>query len=299
MVTLGRLLHFGQMEKDHNCALPPTSDTLSSKERVAALEIECSNLRADIWEKDASIQRLRSENAKLEKLNSKQVAELLSTIIKLATVTEAHHQAVRHLKGTVKGSIKHFMWKRNTKLRLRVAEVEKKLEQVEEELVGARETVKQLNTQLDEEREKAEKRISRTKYRLWDTEKKLVKTSQQYNTAQNQLKATFTSTVRSFIGQKLGLDRSNSDKFERERLRIEKERLGHEQECLLRERKVQAKVIARGEEKCCVVCMDDEMDVDITFLPCGHNICCKTCSTQLKFCPACRQSITKSIKTFH
>lgn len=151
----------------------------------------------------------------------------------------------------------------------------------------------------DKEEARADQEITQTKYRLWAAEKKLVKTSEKYSRVQNQLETSFTSSVRSFLGNKLGLDRTDSEIFERERLRIEKEEVDHEQQRLVRERKLQAKKIARGEEKYCVVCMDEEMEVDITFLPCGHNICCKKCSSKLKSCPKCRGNITKSIKTYH
>jgi len=275
------------------------TDTCDSNWRISELEEECTNLRTEAWEKDAIIERLKNDKAALEKINKKQVDELFNTIIKLASITEAHQQAVRHLKRTVKGSIKHFIWRRNTELLIRVTEAEKKLQLRERELATANEALEKIKADLNNVRAKADEQISRTKYRLWEAEKKLVKTSEKYSVAQIQLKATFTSTVRSFIGQKLGLHQTDAQIFERKRLRIEKEKLGHEQECLLRERRVQAKIIARGEEKCCIVCLDEEMDVDITFLPCGHNICCKNCSTQLKTCPACRQSISRSIKTFH
>jgi len=299
MAAMARILNFVQMNKQDSHTASPKADTCESKERIAELEMECTNLRSKAWEKDAIIERLRNDKAALEKINKKQVAELFSTIIKLASVTEAHQQAVRQLKKTVKGSIKHFIWRRNTKLLVRVTEAEKKLQLRERELATANQALEKIKAELNAEKDKTDKQVSRTKYRLWEAEKKLVKTSEKYNVAQKQIKATFTGTVRSFIGQKLGLDQTDAAIFERERLRIEKERLGHEQECLLRERRVQAKIIARGEEKCCAVCLDDENDVDITFLPCGHNICCKKCSAQLKSCPACRQSISKSIKTFH
>jgi len=150
-----------------------------------------------------------------------------------------------------------------------------------------------------EQEAKADQEITQTKYQLWDAEKKLLKTSEKYCRAQNQLETSFTTSVRSFLGNKLGLDRTNSEKFERERLRIEKAQVDHEQQRLVRERKLQAEKIARGEEKYCVVCMNEEMEVDITFLPCGHNICCKQCSIKLKSCPKCRGHITRYIKTYH
>lgn len=151
----------------------------------------------------------------------------------------------------------------------------------------------------DKQEAKAEQEITQIKYRLWAAEEKLVETSEKYSRAQNQLKTSFTNSVRIFLGNKLGLDRTNSKLFESERLRIEKEKVDHEQQRLVRERKLQAKKIARGEERCCVVCMDEEVEVDITFLPCGHNICCKKCSSKLTSCPTCRSDINKSIKTYH
>lgn len=177
--------------------------------------------------------------------------------------------------------------------------LKEKLETAEKALVQTKAKLEEEKVMRDKQEAKADQEITQIKYRLWAAEKKLVKTSEKYSRAQKQLKTSFSKSVRSFLSNKLGLDRTNTKIFECERLRIEKEKIIHEQQRLVRERNLQAKKIARGEERCCVVCMDEEMEVDITFLPCGHNICCEKCSSQLTSCPTCRSSIIKSIKTYH
>jgi len=174
-----------------------------------------------------------------------------------------------------------------------------KLETTENSLQQMKAKLEEWKVRHDKQEAKADQEITQTKYRLWAAEQKLVKTSEKYSRAQNQLETSFTNSVRSFLGNKLGLDRTNSEIFERERLRIEKAKVDHEQQRLVLERKLQAKKIARGEEKCCIVCMNEEMEVDITFLPCGHNICCKKCTSKLKSCPKCRVHICTSLKTYH
>ncbi|XP_028407625.1 E3 ubiquitin-protein ligase LRSAM1-like [Dendronephthya gigantea] len=50
------------------------------------------------------------------------------------------------------------------------------------------------------------------------------------------------------------------------------------------------------EESPCVICMEAKRDV--IFLVCGHVCCCSGCSTGLKECPICRQTIVKTVKMF-
>ncbi|EFC44201.1 predicted protein [Naegleria gruberi] len=47
-------------------------------------------------------------------------------------------------------------------------------------------------------------------------------------------------------------------------------------------------------ERNCIVCMENQRE--IVFLQCKHFITCSSCADQLRECPICRQSITKSMK---
>ncbi|CAB3367418.1 Hypothetical predicted protein [Cloeon dipterum] len=49
-------------------------------------------------------------------------------------------------------------------------------------------------------------------------------------------------------------------------------------------------------QECCI-CLNDERDV--AFVPCGHTVCCKTCSAQVKHCPICRMYIKNKINLFY
>ena len=46
----------------------------------------------------------------------------------------------------------------------------------------------------------------------------------------------------------------------------------------------------------CKVCMD--RDVNTVFLPCGHLVCCDTCSPELRNCAVCRALIRGTVKVF-
>lgn len=46
----------------------------------------------------------------------------------------------------------------------------------------------------------------------------------------------------------------------------------------------------------CRVCM--EQHIDTVFLPCGHLVCCATCSHALRNCPICRSLIRATVKAF-
>ncbi|XP_031816932.1 baculoviral IAP repeat-containing protein 3 isoform X2 [Sarcophilus harrisii] len=50
------------------------------------------------------------------------------------------------------------------------------------------------------------------------------------------------------------------------------------------------------EERTCKVCMDKE--VSVVFIPCGHLVVCKECSSSLRKCPICRSTIKGTIRTF-
>lgn len=46
----------------------------------------------------------------------------------------------------------------------------------------------------------------------------------------------------------------------------------------------------------CKICMDRE--VSVTFLPCGHLVCCAQCAKSVQRCPVCRQTVRASIRTY-
>ena len=50
------------------------------------------------------------------------------------------------------------------------------------------------------------------------------------------------------------------------------------------------------EEKLCKICMEEA--VTVTFVPCGHFVCCNECSIALTECPICRGGIEQRIKTY-
>jgi len=50
------------------------------------------------------------------------------------------------------------------------------------------------------------------------------------------------------------------------------------------------------EARMCKVCMDNE--VNTVFLPCGHLVCCDTCSPALRNCAVCRAVIRGTVKVF-
>ena len=39
-------------------------------------------------------------------------------------------------------------------------------------------------------------------------------------------------------------------------------------------------------------------EVDITFTPCGHQVCCFHCSAQIEDCPLCSSHVTSKIRTY-
>jgi len=50
------------------------------------------------------------------------------------------------------------------------------------------------------------------------------------------------------------------------------------------------------EVRTCKVCMDSE--VNTVFLPCGHLVCCDTCSPALRNCAVCRALIRGTVRVF-
>lgn len=54
--------------------------------------------------------------------------------------------------------------------------------------------------------------------------------------------------------------------------------------------------LRRVERLICKICMSEE--VKVTFLPCGHLICCMDCSAMVSKCPVCREQITNRVKCY-
>ena len=50
------------------------------------------------------------------------------------------------------------------------------------------------------------------------------------------------------------------------------------------------------DEKLCKVCMDEQ--ISVSFLPCGHFVCCMGCAPGLRHCPICRQTIKDTVRTY-
>ena len=51
------------------------------------------------------------------------------------------------------------------------------------------------------------------------------------------------------------------------------------------------------ERYLCKICMEDR--VRVTFLPCGHLVCCEKCASSMEECPICRSRISEAIRTFY
>jgi len=301
----------------------PEKDT---KKRIEQLETEYATLRTIVAEREILIESLSENKEKLESSNIKQCEKLFKKTIELAKVTEAHKQAIRNLKGSLKDSIKHGLCKRPTVREVDKRVAETKRQHLESEAETAKNELKKVKKEIFEVKVKAHHQLNKVRQdhneaqhkfnsarkSLWKSEKKLVKMQEKLDEVHHKVTTTYGGSVRNFIGHKLGLDRQNSEEYKRKRLTIAKRRLDHTEQCLKQqqkkieqelqsleqEREIQAEKIAKGEE-CCVVCMDEEVNVDITFLPCGHNICCNKCSNTLNICPSCRLPIGSKIKTFH
>ncbi|KAM9022354.1 E3 ubiquitin-protein ligase MYLIP isoform X2 [Lathamus discolor] len=52
---------------------------------------------------------------------------------------------------------------------------------------------------------------------------------------------------------------------------------------------LQEKLRKLKESMLCMVCCEEE--INSTFCPCGHTVCCKTCAAQLQSCPVCRSRV--------
>ncbi|KAM4816663.1 E3 ubiquitin-protein ligase MYLIP isoform X2 [Urocitellus parryii] len=54
-------------------------------------------------------------------------------------------------------------------------------------------------------------------------------------------------------------------------------------------RALQEKLRKLKEAMLCMVCCEE--DIDSTFCPCGHTVCCESCAAQLQSCPVCRSRV--------
>ncbi|KFO33812.1 E3 ubiquitin-protein ligase MYLIP [Fukomys damarensis] len=54
-------------------------------------------------------------------------------------------------------------------------------------------------------------------------------------------------------------------------------------------RALQEKLRKLKEAMLCMVCCEEE--INSTFCPCGHTVCCKSCAAQLQSCPVCRSRV--------
>ncbi|KAL5010097.1 hypothetical protein ScPMuIL_012402 [Solemya velum] len=50
------------------------------------------------------------------------------------------------------------------------------------------------------------------------------------------------------------------------------------------------------DERLCKICMEEE--IGVTFVPCGHLVCCASCASAVSECPMCRQQIEGVVKTY-
>lgn len=46
----------------------------------------------------------------------------------------------------------------------------------------------------------------------------------------------------------------------------------------------------------CKICMDN--DINVTFIPCGHLVCCSDCGKSVRHCPLCRTPIERSFRVY-
>ncbi|XP_063132445.1 E3 ubiquitin-protein ligase MYLIP isoform X2 [Rattus norvegicus] len=54
-------------------------------------------------------------------------------------------------------------------------------------------------------------------------------------------------------------------------------------------RVLQEKLRKLKEAMLCMVCCEEE--INSTFCPCGHTVCCESCAAQLQSCPVCRSRV--------
>jgi len=279
-----------------------TEDTLELEnkrlmKKMEELQALCERLSKEGQEKDTVLERLREEKMEVDANCRSQREKLCDTILKLARVTEAYQQVKKQMKRSVKGSLKNYLGKKNFELKLDVAVKWEKCLHMEKQIETWSEEASNCRKLLDERKATTDKLIGKAKHQQWDNEHKILQLSESHKKVLNRLQTSFGDSVWSFIGKKFRDDKKENS--EQEQLRLQKKLLDDEQSRIERERKIQALKIARGEETCCIVCLDEEQLVNITFDPCGHNVCCLECSQQLKVCPKCRQTISKYIKTFN
>lgn len=53
---------------------------------------------------------------------------------------------------------------------------------------------------------------------------------------------------------------------------------------------------SRPDKLNCIICCDKQ--IQIVFVPCGHQLACLECSRQITDCPMCRKKIEQKIRTF-
>ena len=46
----------------------------------------------------------------------------------------------------------------------------------------------------------------------------------------------------------------------------------------------------------CIICFDNQ--IQVVFLPCGHQLACLTCSQKMQTCPICRKEIESKLRTY-
>lgn len=61
-------------------------------------------------------------------------------------------------------------------------------------------------------------------------------------------------------------------------------------------KKPDSKALANLPKLTCSICYDNE--IEVVFLPCGHQLSCMKCSNELMKCPICREYIDKKIRTY-
>lgn len=279
-----------------------TEETLELQNRRLMQKIEDLQRMSEKWivegqEKDAQIQELRLEKMETDANLKSQKEELCDNIVQLVRVAEAYQQVKKQMKRSLKGSIKNYLGKKNFELKVDVAVKWERCLHMEKQIEIWNEEALNLRVQLDEQKVNTDKLLGEAKHQQWDSEHKILQLSESHKKVLNRLQTSFGDSVLNFIGKKFREDPKETT--EQTQLRLQKELLDNEQLRIEREKKIQALKIARGEDNCCIVCLDESQPVNITFDPCGHNVCCRECSEQLKTCPKCRQTISKYIKTFN
>ncbi|XP_041370863.1 baculoviral IAP repeat-containing protein 7-A-like [Gigantopelta aegis] len=52
-----------------------------------------------------------------------------------------------------------------------------------------------------------------------------------------------------------------------------------------------------SEQYLCKICMEER--IRMTFMPCGHLVCCENCASVMEECPICRSRISETVRTFY